>query len=86
MRSELAKIIEEYRSKGVQITDSEADSIKQYCYRKMDAAGIPDKEGYLPLLFADEVKNYLMRLSVNATTVLRMEGIANVHGVQAISV
>ena len=30
-----------------------------------------DREEYLPLLFKDEVKNYLFRCSVNATTFLR---------------
>ena len=32
---------------------------------------IENREEYLPLLFKDEVKNYLFRCSVNATTFLR---------------
>lgn len=41
------------------------------CNRKMDISKIENREEYLPLLFKDEVKNYLFRCSVNATTFLR---------------
>ncbi|MFR9150077.1 MAG: hypothetical protein ACLVLD_11720 [Hungatella sp.] len=37
----------------------------------MEAAKVSNPEGYLPLLYEDEVRNYLYRQSVNATTMLR---------------
>ena len=86
MREELKEIVEEYRNKGVPLTDEEADDVERYCYRKMEVAGIKDQEEYLLLLFPDEIRNYLFRLSVNATTILRMEGLLDVPDMQTVSV
>ena len=61
MSEELQKIVDEYREK----------EILWLCNRKMDISKIENREEYLPLLFKDEVKNYLFRCSVNATTFLR---------------
>ncbi|MCD8379093.1 MAG: hypothetical protein LUC95_01940 [Lachnospiraceae bacterium] len=71
MTEELIQIINHWRGKGVEISDDEAEDLLRYCYRKMDRNRIRDRESYLPLLYADEVKNYLCRQSVNATTILR---------------
>lgn len=67
----MREIIAEWRSKDVQISDEEAEDILSFCKRKMKVAKIQNPEEYLPLLFRDEVKNYLFRCSVNATTILR---------------
>ena len=65
------KIVDEYREKEIHISDEEAEQILWLCNRKMDICKIENREEYLPLLFKDEVKNYLFRCSVNATTFLR---------------
>ena len=81
MTQELKEIVEGYRDKGIQLTDEEAEDVRKFCIRKMEVAGVQNKEEYLPLLFADEIRNYLFRMSVNATTMLRMmgqEAVANV--------
>ena len=72
MSEELQKIVDEYREKEIHISDEEAEQILWLCNRKMDISKIENREEYLPLLFKDEVKNYLFRCSVNATTFLRM--------------
>ena len=64
MSEELQKIVDEYREKEIHISDEEAEQILWLCK-------IENREEYLPLLFKDEVKNYLFRCSVNATTFLR---------------
>ena len=75
MTEELKKIIEEWRKKGVHISDEEAEYLLLFCNRKMEVCKIENRAEYLPLLYADEVKNYLFRQCVNATTMLRrMEG------------
>lgn len=71
MSEELQKIVDEYREKEIHISDEEAEQILWLCNRKMDISKIESREEYLPLLFKDEVKNYLFRCSVNATTFLR---------------
>lgn len=64
----VAEIVDEYREKEIHISDEEAEQILWLCNRKMDICKIENREEYLPLLFKDEVKNYLFRCSVNATT------------------
>lgn len=71
MSEELQKIVDEYREKEIHISDEEAEQILWLCNRKMDISKIKNREEYLPLLFKDEVKNYLFRCSVNATMLLR---------------
>ncbi len=71
MIKELQNIITEWRSKGVCISDEDAEYILGYCNRKMDVCKIKNRDEYLPLLYADEVKNYFFRKSVNAATMLR---------------
>lgn len=71
MTEELKNIIAEWQSKGVQISDEEAEDILWCCKRKIEVAKVSNPEEYLPLLYEDEVKNYLYRQSVNATTMLR---------------
>lgn len=67
----MQKIVDEYREKEIHISDEEAEQILWLCNRKMEISKIEDREEYLPLLFKDEVKNYLFRRGVNAVTLLR---------------
>lgn len=70
----LRKFVEEWRDKGADITDGDADDVYRHCLRKMDAAKVKNPDEYIFLLFPDEIKNYLYRRVVNATTILRMAG------------
>lgn len=71
MICKLWDIVEEKRAKGIPISDEEAEEVCEICYRKMELVKIQNKEEYLPLLFEDELNNYLFGLVVNATTMLR---------------
>ena len=71
MPERLWKFVEEWRAKGVDISDNEADDIYRYCIRKMEVAKVESPDEYIDLLYPDEVRNYLFRLSINATTMLR---------------
>lgn len=85
-REEIANIVEQCRTEGYRISDAEIDEIIQHCIRKMEVAGIEDKEMYLPMLFEDELKQYLIRNAINAVTLLReiaKEAEKNVCFVQA---
>lgn len=74
MTEQLWEIVGEYREKGVPITDEEAEEVCDFCYRKMEVGNVENREEYLPLLYADEIRHYLFRLAINATTMLRMIG------------
>lgn len=71
MTQELLDIVYGFRMNGIQVTDEEAESVRQYCYRKMEVAGIKNQEEYLPLLYADELKNYLIGAAINSVSMLR---------------
>lgn len=82
MTQELLAVINKYRNEGVFISDEEAEDICKFCLRKMEITNIPNKEEYLPMLYEDELKNYLFRRAVNATSMLyriEKEGIDNVQ-------
>lgn len=81
MPERLKKVIEEYQDKGIDIPDEIAEEIYRHCLRKMEVAKVEKPEEYIDLLYPDEVRNYLFRLSINATTMLRMmkkEGVDDV--------
>lgn len=66
------EIVAEYVRKGIHVSEETVDYLIWYCRRKMDVAGIGDREEYLPLLFEDEIRNYFFRNAVNAATMLRI--------------
>lgn len=70
MTNQLMGIVNEYRSKGTAITDREAKEMCNFCYRKMKAAKIQNQEEYLPVLFEEELRNYLFRFTLNSITML----------------
>lgn len=71
MTEQLIEIVEAYRKDGLPITDNEAEEVYQLCKRKMELGKVVNKEEYLPVLFKDELKNYLYRTAINATTMLQ---------------
>lgn len=68
MTSETMKIVETYREAGHIVSDEDCEKVFDLCERKMDLCKIEDREAYMPLLFADEFKNFLFRRFVNAVT------------------
>lgn len=72
MPEELQKVVGEWRGKDVSLSDEEVDEVYRHCLRKMEVAKVKEPEKYIFLLFPDEIKNYLYRRAVNATTILRM--------------
>jgi len=66
----MKKEIKKYRDLGVCVTDEEANMVSSICDRKMEISGIEDKEGYKPLLFADEIKYHIIGKLINAVTTL----------------
>lgn len=71
MPEEVRKIAEDFREKYEKFSEAEAEKILQVCTRKMEICQIKDRNEYLPVLYKDEVKNYLMMLGINATSILR---------------
>jgi len=65
MENELQKVVTAYRQEGIDISGQEAEMIRNRCNRKMIMKDIYDREDYLPLLFKDEVFQYLFEREVN---------------------
>lgn len=78
MSKELLEVVNWYRSNGITITDEEAEKVYDLCLRKIEINRIKDKEKYMSVLFRSEIKNYLFRRAVNASTILRKGEIAYV--------
>ncbi len=76
MPEELKQIAEEFRETGGGISDEDAEDIWRYSLRKMEVYGIKNQEDYLPPLYRDEVKNFIIRRGINAITALRRMGVA----------
>ena len=75
MPEELKRITAGFNKTAGGVTDGEADEIFRICLRKMEICGIENQEKYLPLLFRDEVKNFIIRRGINAVTALRRMGV-----------
>ena len=67
----LKKYIDVLRLQGIYITDTEAEEVYQYCFRKMEVANVEMPEQYIELLYPDELKHYIMMHGINACTILR---------------
>ena len=67
----LCKHIDNLRSKGIYITDEEAEDVYHYCLRKMEVANVEQPDKYIELLYPDELRHYVIRHGVNANTILR---------------
>lgn len=83
-QEEVDRIVQEFRETVCDISDEEADGVINLCKRKIALTG--QKDDYMKLLLPDELKNYLFRRAVNATTILRQmekEGIICVQCVGA---
>lgn len=65
---ELYKHVDKLRGQGIHITDEE---VYMYCLRKMEVAKVENPEQYIELLYPDELRHYIIRHGVNASTILR---------------
>lgn len=72
-QTEIDEIVSELVRARIHISQETVEYLIWYCNRKMDVCGIENRDEYLPLLFRDELKNYLLREYVNVTTLLRMQ-------------
>ena len=52
----LLEIVNKWRKAGAQILDDDAEKVWQLCNRKMQFVKTDDPEGYMEMLFDDEVK------------------------------
>lgn len=68
----IENIVEEFKEKGVRISNEEIGKICDLCKRKMQVAGVKNQEEYFPLLFEDEIKNYLFRRIVTSASMLML--------------
>lgn len=68
MTQKLWGMVGMYRKEGVMITDEEADKVYQICLRKLEIAKI--KEVFLPDLYECELKNYLLRRTINEASMV----------------
>ena len=67
----LHRHVDKLKSQGIYITDEEAEEVYIYCLRKMEVAKVEVPEEYINLLYPDELKYYILRHWVNASTILR---------------
>lgn len=65
MPEQLWKTIEEWRDKGITISNQAAEMIYSLCLRKMEIAHVENPDKYIDILYPDEVENFLIRQSVN---------------------
>nr|DAT85032.1 MAG TPA: hypothetical protein [Caudoviricetes sp.] len=68
---ELYKHVDKLRGQGIHITDEEVKEVYMYCLRKMEVAKVENPEQYIELLYPDELRHYIIRHGVNASTILR---------------
>ena len=68
---ELYKHVDKLRGQGIHITDEEAKEVYMYCLRKMEVANVEQPEQYIELLYPDELRHYIIRHGINASTILR---------------
>ena len=84
-QEETDSIVQEFRETVCDISDDEAGEVIDLCKRKIALTGKTDD--YMKLLLPDELKNYVFRRAVYATTILRQmekEGMICVQCVGAI--
>ena len=68
---ELYKHVDKLRGQGIHITDEEVKEVYMYCLRKMEVANVEQPDKYIELLYPDELRHYIIRHGINASTILR---------------
>lgn len=84
-QEEIKEIVDNFRNEVCDISNEEVDEVIRLCERKIEITGQP--KDYMKFLLPDELRNYIFRRAVNATTMLRQmekEGLICVQCVGAI--
>lgn len=55
-------VIESYKRKGFDVS---LQDVKEMCKAKLRSVKFEDKRFYMPILFADEMKNHIYRKTIN---------------------
>lgn len=72
MNEKVWETVKEWRDKGIVIFNEEASMIYSLCLRKMEISEIDNPDDYIESLFADEIKNYLIRQAINMRAYLKV--------------
>lgn len=59
-------LIETYKKKGYEISEEDLKEVRDICDKKMKLINISNRKFYAPLIFMDEMKNYVFRKTINA--------------------
>lgn len=70
-QDEIEAIVSRHREDGDRISNEEVEAVIRHCIRKMDVSRIENKDAYLPILFEDELDQFIARRTINAITILR---------------
>ena len=73
MTDETEEIVQTYRKAGHVLSDDDCEKVFSLCERKMEIGRIKDRKSYMPILFNDELKNFLVRRFVNLVSMAIME-------------
>ena len=73
MTAETNEIVQTYRNAGHFISDDDCEKVYELCERKMERGKIKDQEGYMPMLFQDELRNFLVRRFFNVVSMAIMD-------------
>ncbi len=70
MTERLKEVLEDFRRQHIDVSDEEAERVRQYCIRKMKIIGKDDDE-YMLVLFRSELMDYVFRRYVNDVNQIR---------------
>ena len=73
MTEAMEKAVDEWRRKGVNISEENAGRVEAFCRRKMEVSGMQPDKSYFEILFRCEVENFVIRWAINARSVLLEE-------------
>ena len=60
------KLVANYRKKGYEITEQDLEIVRNRCESKIHRINISNRQIYMPLLFADELKDYIYCKTINS--------------------
>lgn len=58
-------IVESYKRKGFDVSFQDVKEVRDICKAKLRSVKFEDKRFYMPILFADEMKNHIYRKTIN---------------------
>jgi hypothetical protein len=73
MTADTEKIAQTYRDAGHVLSEEDCEKVYGLCERKMELCKIEDRDSYMPLLFHDELRNFLVRRFMNMLSMTLMD-------------